>query len=145
MTYSLAAKIIKALWVFFREIWLRDLTFRQFIRQHMALLLAWFGLIIMAILYSYTWSIGLEQNRTIERHMYTYNALEARHTEEVAELRQQVEWYRSRYYDVLSRQSQQAPANPSPNTPVPKTPNEKPVSTRPPSSDIVDRWRRITQ
>lgn len=140
-------KVLKALFRFVREIWLRDRTFRQFVRENLSLIVATLGFVIMTLMFSHVYFIVLEQEDVITEYERNQAAMKKEIDEQIPYLKERMEWYRDRYYELKTK-----PANPmtttgppAPPKPNPKQPEEKPVVIRPPNNDLVERWKKLSQ
>lgn len=140
-------KVLKALFRFVREIWLRDRTFRQFVRDNLSLIVTTLGFVIMTLMFIHVYLIVLDQEDVIAEHERTQTAMKKEIDEQIPYLRERMEWYRDRYYELKSKTPQQPTTTgpPEPRKPQPKSPEEKPVIIRPPNNDLVERWKRLSQ
>lgn len=154
-------RLLRSLGMLVREIWLRDRTFRQFVHDHIALLMAVFGFLFMGGLFLNVYFIVQRQEVIIAEHRATEQANKL----EIQFLRERVAWYRRRstdvevdefvpsaliqppdtgpglsdlaFQDIAPIQEQDTPKKPNP--PIP----DKPLVHRVPNDDLVERWKRI--
>lgn len=140
-------KVLKALFRFIREIWLRDRTFRQFVRDNLSLIVTTVGFVIMTLMFIHVYFIVLDQEDVIAEYERTQTAMKKEIDEQIPFLTERMNWYRDRYYELKSK----PPAKPTttgppvPKSPQPKQPEEKPTVIRPPNNDLVERWKKLSQ
>ena len=65
-------KVLKALLKFILEIWLRDRTFRQFVRGNLSLIVTTLGFIIMSFMFTRVYFIALAHESTITEVTHKY-------------------------------------------------------------------------
>ncbi|QTH80275.1 hypothetical protein PA10_00075 [Pseudomonas phage pPa_SNUABM_DT01] len=144
-------KVIKAALLFVREIWLRDRTFRQFVRENLSLIVTSFGFVIMTMFFLHVVGIVKDQEAQLVENEHSMAALKKQIESEIPFLKEKLEWYRDRYYELKAPKQPAKGNSPTahkeptpPPTPRPK-PVEKPTINRPPSNDIQERWKRLSQ
>lgn len=153
MGFTTLFKVLKALALFLREIWLRDRTFRQFVNENMPLIFAYTGFLSMTLLFGNLYLIVKDQEILIEEHVRIQTNLQRELDVNVPYLTEQVAWYKERYYELKSSRpsTQVADKEPQagprqPRKPRPKQPpEEKQIVTRPPSNELVERWKRLSE
>ncbi|MNO14034.1 hypothetical protein D3C76_36740 [compost metagenome] len=140
-------KVLKAALLFVREIWLRDRTFRQFVRENLSLIVSSLGFVIMTMMFMHVYFIVKDQEAIITKHENDHAALKSEYEPKVSFLTERMEWYRERYYELKAPKSNSPSAHkePTPPQPRPKQPAEKPIANRPPPNDLVERWKRLSQ
>jgi len=147
-------KMLKALALFLREMWLRDRTFRQFVHENLPLIFTSTGFVVMAALFFHVILIVKDQEKTIEDLTRSQTDLRQQIDEKVPYLTDQLAWYKEKYYDLKAGTGQQnvkeerastKPVQPKPLPAPRQKPENPPVSNRPPSSDMVERWRRLSE
>lgn len=148
MNFLALAKLGKALFLFVREMWLRDRTFRQFVHENLALVVSTSGFLMMTVLFTHVYFIVLDQEKEINEHEKKYTRLREEYDYEIPFLTEKMEWYRDRYLELKappvesarshgpSRRSSQGSA---------KETEPTPKSTAPVISDddVVERWNRL--
>lgn len=141
-------KVIKALFRFIREMWLRDRTFRQFVRENLSLIVATSGFVIMTFMFIHVYFIVVEQEDVIAEHVRVQTAMKKEIDEQIPFLTERMNWYRDRYYELRTK----PPAPPTTTgppppgrQPKPKQPEDKPAIVRPPNNDLVERWKKLSQ
>ncbi len=150
MYFMTLAKLLKALGLFVKELWLRDRTFRQFVRQNLALIVTSVGFVIMTLLFVHVFRLAKEQEVTIGRYERVQLRLQKDLDTQIPLLTERAELYRERH-EALKETLDNKPSTPSPQAtkppprPRPKQPIEKPISTRPPSTDLAERWKRLSE
>ncbi|MNP17130.1 hypothetical protein D3C76_1095540 [compost metagenome] len=139
--------MLKALFRFIREIWLRDRTFRQFVRDNLSLIVTTVGFVIMTLMFIHVYFIVLDQEDVIAEYERTQSAMKKEIDEQIPFLTERMNWYRDRYYELKSKPPAQPTTTgpPVPKTPPPKQPEEKPTVIRPPNNDLVERWKKLSQ
>jgi hypothetical protein len=139
-------KVLKALFRFVREIWLRDRTFRQFVRDNLSLIVTTLGFVIMTLMFIHVYLIVLDQEDVIAEHERAETAMKKEIDEQIPYLKERMEWYRDRYYELKSKppKTPTTTGPPEPTKPQ-KTPEDKPVIIRPPNNDLVERWKKLSQ
>ncbi|MCY1333825.1 hypothetical protein D9M68_17520 [compost metagenome] len=152
MGFTTLFKVLKALALFLREMWLRDRTFRQFVNENTPLIFAYSGFLCMTILFGHLYIIVREQEAIIEEHVRVQASLQLDLDSKLPLLTEQVAWYKERYYELKSnpvpevaRVKTPGPISRPSRQPRPKPVEDKPAATRPPSSDIAERWRRLSE
>lgn len=144
-------KLLKALGLFLREIWLRDRTFRQFVRQNLPLIVTTVGFISMTILFIHVFSIVKEQEYMLGRYERQQARLQKELDTQIPLLTERADLYQERYQalkdslELVPPPPQVAAVQPAPSRPRPRPPVEKPITTRAPSDEIVQRWKRLSQ
>lgn len=151
MSIATLFKLAKALFIFVREMWLRDRTFRQFVHQNLPLIVMSMGFVIMSVFFVHVYMIVKDQEAQISQYQFENSRLQQMYDTEVPVLREQVARYKTRYLEAIAEASHKPPATPKskrtpgrPETPPPPS-TEKPILTRGPSSDMVERWKRLRQ
>lgn len=138
-------KVLKALFRLIREIWLRDRTFRQFVRENLSLIVTTLGFVIMTCMFIHVYFIVLEQEDVITEHESARAAMKKEIDEQIPFLTERMNWYRDRYYELKSKPPK-SPDTTGPPSPKPtKQPEDKPVIIRPPNNDLVERWKKLSQ
>lgn len=140
-------KVLKALFRFLREIWLRDRTFRQFVRDNLSLIVTTIGFVIMTIMFIHVYFIVTDQEDVIAEHERTQVALRKEIEDQVPFLTDRMNWYRDRYYELKTKtpDKPETTGPPVPTKPSPKQPEDKPAANRPPNNDLKERWKRLSQ
>jgi hypothetical protein len=140
-------KVLKALFRFIREIWLRDRTFRQFVRENLSLIVTTVGFVIMTLMFIHVYFIVTDQEDVIAEHERAQAAMKKEIEEQIPFLTERMNWYRDRYYELKSKPPAQPATTgpPVPQKPQPKPPEEKPAVIRPPNNDLTERWKRLSQ
>lgn len=145
-------KVLKALGLFLREMWLRDRTFRQFVRENLPLIITSFGFVVMTMLFVHVVIIVKDQEIVIAEAQRAQTEMKKELDEKIPYLTERMQWYQERYFELKSDSSSIAIKSESPRstvrtprTPRPKQPVEQQVATRPPSTDLVERWKRLSQ
>jgi len=148
-------KLAKALFLFIREMWLRDRTFRQFIHENLSLIVMSMGFVIMSVFFVHVYMIVKDQEAQISQYQFENSRLRLAYDTEVPLLREQVTLYKSRYLEAVAAASHAADPKPPPkpkhtpgkpiNPPPTPTTTDRPVTTRGPSTDLVERWKRLRQ
>lgn len=151
-------KLFHALFLFVREMWLRDRTFRQFVRENFSFILVSAGFALMTLMFIHMYGIAKDQETDNARNEQKITHLETQLSTALdsgesrrAELIKRLDWWRDRYLESLEN-------NPQTSSPPPATkemPNQPPApskqpkapipTTRAPSADMVDRWKRLNQ
>lgn len=150
MYFMTLAKLLKALGLFVKELWLRDRTFRQFVRQNLALIVTSVGFVIMTLLFVHVFRIVKEQEVMLGRYERAQLRLQKDLDTQIPLLTERAELYRERY-EALKETLDTKPSAPTtqvpkpPPQPRPKQPIEKPLPARPPSTDLAERWRRLSE
>ena len=155
-------KVLKALFRFIREIWLRDRTFRQFVRENLSLIVTSLGFMIMTLMFTHVYFIVKDQEDIIAAHE-SREAVMQKDIDHMDEIKDRRDFYREHYYEMKARcpvpkepqplkqpdiTEETPPVEPkerAPSKPRPKQPAETPAVTRPPSSDLVERWKKLSQ
>jgi len=153
-------KVLKALFRFIREIWLRDRTFRQFVRENLSLIVTSLGFMIMTFMFTHVYFIVKDQEDVIAAHE-SREAVMQKDIDHMDEIKERRDFYREHYYEMKARcpvpkqPSPQptaavetppvVPKERAPSKPRPKQPAETPAVTRPPSNDLVERWKKLSQ
>lgn len=96
-------KLLKALALFLREMWLRDRTFRQFVHENLPLIIVSIGFSIMTGMFAYLYTVARDQEETIELHVRRQTELQQEIDETIPYLTDQLAWYKERYYEIKSR------------------------------------------
>lgn len=157
-------KLLKALALFLREMWLRDRTFRQFVHENLPLIIVSIGFSIMTGMFAYLYTVARDQEEIIELHARRQTELQQEIDETVPYLTDQLAWYKERYYELKSRSKVQVveqkeieddPSSPGPNTRprVAQRALSKPgMSTKsytqkqnPAASSLEERWKRLSE
>jgi len=156
MQFILLAKALKALGLFIREIWLRDRTFRQFVRDNLSLIVTSFGFIAMTVMFTHVYVIVKDQEVLLARAEREQTRLQTKidgHDIALEEARERTDWYKARYLEYKDKVdnppvmavAEIAPAVPKPR-PRPKQPVNNPQAViRTPGPDIVERWKKLSQ
>jgi len=135
-------KLLHALFLFFREMWLRDRTFRQFVRQNLSFILVSVGFAVMTLLFVNTYIIIKDQESQAALREQRITHLISQN-DQLTEANQQLtdsrDKWQGKYLDL--KDSKGIGSTPPP----PKTPQDPVPSTRPPTSTLVDRWKRLNQ
>lgn len=143
-------KVLKALFRFVKEIWLRDRTFRQFVRENLSLIVTSVGFMVMTLMFLHVYFVVKEQEDQLLAAEQNQNALKREIEEQVPFLKERMAWYQERYYELKTQQCQpvvirsEPKGAPTPSSPPPKS-TEKSIAARPPSSDLVERWKKLSQ
>ncbi len=150
MYFMTLAKLLKALGLFVKELWLRDRTFRQFVRQNLALIVTSVGFVIMTLLFVHVFRIVKEQEVMLGRYERVQARLQKDLDTQIPLLTERAELYQERYEALKKSLETTQPTPPSqapkpPSRPRPKQPIEKPLPARPPSTDLAERWRRLSE
>lgn len=133
-------KLFHALFLFFREMWLRDRTFRQFVRQNLSFILVSVGFAVMTVLFVNTYIIIKDQESQAAlreqriTHLISQNDQLADTNKQLTESR---DTWQGKYLDLKDSIGNKPAPPKSPQDPVPPT--------RPPTSTLVDRWKRLNQ
>lgn len=136
-------KVLKALLKFILEIWLRDRTFRQFVRGNLSLIVTTLGFIIMSFMFTRVYFIALAHESTITEVTHKYALLEKEVEATMPALQERLEWYRERYYEIkIPPEQTKQPPDDSKSTP---TQTEKYMTPRPPPKDLSHRWERLSK
>jgi hypothetical protein len=146
------AKLLKALALFVKELWLRDRTFRQFVRQNLSLIVTSAGFIIMTLLFVHVFRLAKEQEVMLGRYERQQIRLQKELDTKIPLLTERADLYQERYEalrDSLDTKPADPPPKPeptkAPQRPRPKQPVEKPVTVRPPSPELAERWKRLSE
>lgn len=148
-------KLVHAAFLFFKEMWLRDRTFRQFVREHLALIVMGFGFVVMSGMFFNLYVIVKDQESAIAikdsdiKHLSTQlSTLQ----EDYRRLSGSADFWRDKYIE-LKDQKKPVPSEPAkpvqppavPKQPTPeKVPEPSPTpANRGPSTSLVDRWKRL--
>lgn len=150
MYFMTLAKLLKALGLFVKELWLRDRTFRQFVRQNLALIVTSVGFVIMTLLFVHVFRIVKEQEVMLGRYERVQARLQKDLDTQIPLLTERAELYQERYEALKKSLETTQPTPPSqapkpPSRPRPKQPVEKPLPVRPPSTDLAERWKRLSE
>jgi hypothetical protein len=158
MPLSLLFKIGRALFLFIREMWLRDRTFRQFVHDNLSTLVASAGFLAMTVLFLSLYDIVKDQELVINRNENEYAILQREYEKEVASLNNRLDWYKNKYLDLLASTSSTTDSSSGPRTrpvQIDQTPNTQPPTPPAPVSrpsrnqttgiDLSERWRRLSQ
>lgn len=138
-------KLAKALFLFFREIWLRDRTFRQFVHENLPLIVMSIGFMVMATFFVYVSLIVMDQDAQLKQRQFEMTQIQRQHAVEMATRDDQVDWYKNRIIELQARPVAPAPAGRKPPD-LPRTPTtDKPTALRGPSPEMVERWKRLSQ
>lgn len=150
-------RFFHALFLFLREMWLRDRTFRQYVRENLSLILVSVGFAVMTVLFINVYIIVKDQEgqkavseqkvTLLEQHNKTL-------VDQVTELTERTKYWREKYLLIVENPPacvipDAKPAPVKPEAPAPKVPPKPPQDStpaaRPPSSTLVDRWKRLNQ
>lgn len=148
MNFLALAKLGKALFLFVREMWLRDRTFRQFVHENLALIVSTSGFLVMTVLFTHVYFIVLDQEKKIYDHEERYARLREEYDYEIPFLTEKMEWYRDRYLELkappVKSTRSPGPSRRSPQGTAKKT-EPTPKSTAPVISDddVFERWNRL--
>lgn len=148
MNFLALAKLGKALFLFVKEMWLRDRTFRQFVHENLALAVSTGGFFVMTVLFTHVYFIVLDQEKEIHEHEKKYSRLREEYDYEIPFLTEKMEWYRDRYLELKAPPVESArghgPSRRSSQGPKKET-EPTPKSTAPVISDddVVERWNRL--
>jgi len=150
MYFMALAKLVRALALFIKELWLRDRTFRQFVRQNLALIVTSVGFVIMTLLFVHVFRLAKEQEVMLGRHERQHARLQKELDTQIPLLTERAELYQARYLELKAHLETLQPSTPKPEPkppthPRPKHPVEKPVPVRPPSTELAERWRRLSE
>lgn len=146
-------KAIKALFRFIREMWLRDRTFRQFVRSHLSLIVMTIGFVSMTLMFTHVYFIVIEQEDIISDGQDKIASLQKQVDDEIPFLKERLEWYREHRNtskdSLPPTREHHVPIvpDPGPSTPVPAPlkPEPKMSTSRPPNNDLVERWKKLSQ
>lgn len=146
------AKLSKAIFLFIREMWLRDRTFRQFVHENLALIVSSLGFLVMAYLFTHVYFIVIDQEKIISEYEQKYVRLKEKYDNDVPFLKEQLEWYRDRYFELKApavNSDEQPSANkvmgPRRVQPKPSAPRPQPLSRKDADSALQDRWMRLSE
>lgn len=147
-------RFFHALFLFLREMWLRDRTFRQYVRENLSLILVSVGFAVMTVLFINVYIIVKDQegqkavseqkNTLLEQHNKTLN-------DQVTELTERTKYWREKYLAIVENppacvlpdvKPSPVKTEPAPVR-VPKPVQDPTPAARPPSSAVVDRWKRL--
>jgi hypothetical protein len=152
MGFTTLFKVLKALALFLREMWLRDRTFRQFVNENIPLIIAYTGFLSMTLLFGNLYMIVRDQELRIEEHVRIQASLQLELDNKLPLLTEQVAWYKERYYELksnpvpaITKEVSPGPSSRPTRQPNPKAPGDKPAATRPPSNELAERWRRLSE
>ena len=152
MTLLSLMKLFHALFLFIKEMWLRDRTFRQFVRENLSFILVSIGFTVMTVLFVNLYIIVKDQEYQLAISEQRYNHASQQLTEVAANSKEQqdtITWWRDKY--IALKEEQDKPPVPtiaaSPNkTPAPGKSKPDPApTTRPPSTQFLERWKRLNQ
>lgn len=156
MGFVTLLKVLKALFLFLREMWLRDRTFRQFVHENLPLIVAYVGFSIMTGMFGYLYTVVRDQEVTIERYERRQTDLQRELDEKIPYLNDQLDWYKGRYYDLKSNSPPEtAKADPPRATSARGTaqkqksinppPGNNPVASNPTPGVLKERWKRLSE
>lgn len=152
MTLLSLMKLFHALFLFVKEMWLRDRTFRQFVRENLSFILVSIGFTVMTVLFVNLYIIVKDQESQLAISEQRYNHTNQQLTEVAANSKEQqdtITWWRDKYIALKEEQDKSPePAASVPPTKVPPPGKSKPdpvPTTRPPSAAFVERWKRLNQ
>lgn len=137
-------KVLKALLKFILEIWLRDRTFRQFVRGNLSLIVTTLGFIIMSFMFTRVYFIAVSHENTIKEANHKHALLSKELETSLPTLQERLEWYQERYLECKATpEDKKRP--PDIPTSTPRPPPENPKVSRPKSSDLTDRWKKLSK
>jgi len=148
MYFIALAKLLKALGLFIREMWLRDRTFRQFVHENLSLIVLSFGFTIMTFLFTHVWVTAKEQEEQIADQERLYARLQDDYDTQVPFLTERMDWYKDRYFELKVQTKTTQPSWPATRRAPrrePTQPPDKPIVHRPPSNDLAERWKKLSQ
>lgn len=152
MTLLSLMKLFHALFLFIKEMWLRDRTFRQFVRENLSFILVSIDFTVMTVLFVNLYIIVKDQESQLAISEQRYNHTNQQLTEVAANSKEQqdtITWWRDKYI-ALKEEHDKSPAPvayaPPTKAPAPGKTKPDPVqTTRPPSAAFVERWKRLNQ
>lgn len=149
MTLLSLMKLFHALFLFVKEMWLRDRTFRQFVRENLSFILVSIGFTVMTVLFVNLYIIVKDQESQLAVSEQRYNHTNQQLTDITAQATQQqtdVDKWRDKYYTLKDERSKPVPPVFTQKAPEPGKPKPDPTpTTRPPSAAFVERWKRLNQ
>ncbi|MNP88971.1 hypothetical protein D3C85_13650 [compost metagenome] len=147
MNFLALAKLSRALFLFIREMWLRDRTFRQFVHENLALIVCNLGFLVMAYLFTYVYFMAAEQKKVIIEHEQRYARLRDEYDKDVAFLTERMEWHRDRYLELKAPPVKSIEPVYQKPTGTNKTHKPKSKSTTPDKSelDYIERWNKLSE
>lgn len=148
MTLLSLMKLFHALFLFVKEMWLRDRTFRQFVRENLSFILVSIGFTVMTVLFVNLYIIVKDQESQLAVSEQKYNHVNSQLTDmtaQAAESKDSIDWWRDKYLALKEEPSKrQSTGAVTQKTPDPGKPKPDPTpTTRPPSSAFVERWKRL--
>lgn len=141
MTILPMLKLFHAIFLFLKEMWLRDRTFRQFVRENLSFILVSVGFAVMTVLFVNLYIIVKDQESQIavSEQSLTHAKQQLEDSQgQLKEAKDSSDWWKGQYEALRTQKPPEvkAPVQPKP------TPDPVP-STRPPSTNFVDRWKRL--
>jgi hypothetical protein len=142
-------KLFHALFLFVKEMWLRDRTFRQFVRENLSFILVSIGFTVMTVLFVNLYIIVKDQESQLAVSEQRFNHTNQQLTDASVRFKEQqdsIDWWRDKYLDLKDKQDKPPVQPVAQRTPDPGKPKPDPVpTTRPPSAAFVERWKRLNQ
>lgn len=147
MTLLSLMKLFHALFLFVKEMWLRDRTFRQFVRENLSFILVSIGFTVMTVLFVNLYVIVKDQENQLAISEQSLTHANDQLTDSAGKLSEQKEatdFWRDRYLAIKDEKSARAPSQATTPMPAPDTSKPTPQpTTRPPSKQFIDRWKRL--
>lgn len=139
-------KVFHALFLFIREMWLRDRTFRQFVRENLSFILVSVGFAVMTFLFVNLYVIVKDQESQIAVYEQRLEQTTLRETTIKNDYQEKIDWWKARYEEkpqVAHLQSTPVATNTTTQR-TRRRPSDPPA---PPATSAVmlDRWKRLNQ
>lgn len=135
------AKVFHALFLFIREMWLRDRTFRQFVRENLSFILVSVGFAVMTFMFVNLYIIVKDQEYQVKIYEQRINQYIASEEKLTTEYQGKIDWWKARY-DELKVSPEKEPPPPTTTKATPAAPTSRPTVK---NSKMLERWKRLNK